>query len=252
MMRFQKGRSSEDLDDLFERAVSLLRNKEYEDSIRLLRKLVKHRPRDESTWSSLILALLGAERWDEAREAHRKLKPLLVDDGLPPFTGPGETVIRYARMLDSDGEDKLAEEIYILLTQMMPQDKQNLIRLAQFYSSRGRPNEAKAVLQKGNFDAEELWTRLGTLFWERSDFEKAIEARRNATLAAPGSLEAWMNLAIDNYRSGNYIEGKKALEKAREISKDDPESRRKIDNLVQFLQANRENLKELHGREPEL
>ncbi len=251
-MGSKQGKSDEELDEMLDRAVSFLNTKKYDDSIRLFQELVQYRLKDERIWGSFILALLGAERWDEARKAHREAKELLGGDRIPEFTGPIDNVYRYASMLDHDGEDKLAEKLYTMLIQAMPQNEQYWIRLAQFYVSRARINDAIDVLQRANFNAEELWTHLGTSLWEMRKFEKAIEARRNATLVAPNSFQAWMLLAMDCYRFGDQKEGAKALARARELSKDSSKNRRTVDNFVMILQVNRDQWGERYGEELEL
>jgi tetratricopeptide (TPR) repeat protein len=74
--------------------------------------------------------------------------------------------------------------------------------------------ERQASLNPGNF---EIWTQLGNLYFDSSDFKNAIRAYKKSLELNPKNADVWTDMGVMYRRDGQPTEAIKAFDKAIEI-----------------------------------
>lgn len=198
----------------------------------LLKQATKVDPNNQDAWQLLITVLLRQNKWNEAKNMVAKIQDKKVKAGALLVLAD----IAYLRR-----DWKEAEAIYEQVLELDPNNATALNNYGYMLAELGkRLDEAEAMIHKAlkiRPNEPAFWDSLGWVYFQRGEYEKALQWVEKAVKAQPNDAELRYHLGMIFWKLG---EREKALRELREAVKINPNHPQANEALEQLEQEQRE------------
>ena len=190
---------------------------DYDQAVRCFYKAIERDVNNLDALKGLAIALVAAERDDEAIPIYRKIIGMSPDDRTAAFN-LGNAYMRLRQF----GQ---AEEVYLAVLARHDDFVQARYNLATACLGQGKLTRARDVLREVIARANKLAhvrTALGEVLMDLNDFEGAMAAYSEATKLEPKVVTGWVNFAAAARSAGSYGTALVAIERAAGLAPKDP------------------------------
>ena len=230
----------EEFKQKLDEALSAVSAGDYQKAIKNCKDILTEVTKNSEVWLCYIHALLGAGKKDDAKKAFQNAKKQLKKEDYMLDMGSPQTLVELAIILEEENQAKTAKRIYEELTLKSPKFYKPWFLLASMYKKQNDLEKAEQVFREGisksEGEAERLLVGLAEVLTLQHRFEEGLEVRRQATQVNPNFVEAWFSFAVDSFQFGDYDEAEEALQKAKNLSKDDIAMMDTIKQTVKMLE----------------
>ena len=208
--------SPPDANSLYEIALTLDRQKQYEKAIEVYEKVLSIDASHAYARVNLGAVLVDLERYDEGEKI---LRPLIEQDPTNHIAW-----INLGKALIAQGNETEAEEAMKRVVEIKPDYVNGWYQLAGIYDRQDRLQEAEVAFRKTveyKPDHYRAWSDLGVTLIQLGRTPEAEGPLRNAIKYGPEDVKSWANLGIYLTIANRCDEAKEALERAQKLAPTD-------------------------------
>lgn len=209
-------------------AQQAIARQDWEKAEQLLRQAARVDPHNQEAWQLLITVLLRQNRWDEAKNLPKEIQDKKVK---------AEVLLFLADIAYMQRNWREAEGLYQRVLELDPNNATALNNYGYMLAELGeRLDEAEKMIRKAlkiRPNEPAFWDSLGWVYFQRGEYEKALQWVEKAVKAQKQDAELRYHLGMIYWKLGEREKALRELREAIRINPNHPQANEALEQLEQ-------------------